>query len=94
MWDQNLTKKTHLFLRFAGFVPPCIFEYTTKEKGLQYLLAESDKVVKEFEEDKNNELISGPHIFYYQGKGSDDGGEGGNANWEVYPYSSTRNMSQ
>jgi len=67
--------------------------YTTKEKGLQYLLAKSDEVVKEFEEDKNNELISGPHIFYYQGKGSDEGGDGGNANWEVYPYSSTRNMS-
>lgn len=66
--------------------------YTTKEKGLKYLLEKSEKVVEEFEEEKNNELRGGPHIFYYQGKGADDGTGNCPPNWEVYPYSSTRKM--
>lgn len=80
--DGGAVSKTDFYLQI----------YTTKEKGLQFLLKESDRVVKEFEDDKNNELTSGPHIFYYQGKSSDGDGEG-SQNWEVYPYSSTRNMS-
>jgi len=65
--------------------------FTTEELGLPYLLEQTEEVIKSFDEEKNNELLQGPHIFFFEGK--KDNGQGSEENtWDTYPFSSTRTV--